>query len=358
MTGQEVYKIFLGKIDKSYSKFIDKTKLNRLFKMALTNLLEKKYLGLTTQKQYDELRFQIKSERVVPIRNNKVSIAPIIVKNVTNNGLMVVVETLTPHNIADGQMVTISGVNGIASVPSINSTLLVNNVPSPTTFTFITSFISGTYIDGGLVTYADMIDDYMHLFSVKCKSKETLRGLKVSNTLSRTPCVITFNKHNNLALGEVIEISNSANASINGVFYYEPLTDVKGKLWYDKEMTQAVMSQDNNVVSGDISRVYYQYAEPLYSDSKISLFNKAKHDNPKVQTADAFLLFTPDCVEISIDYMAKPKYFVDCNDNLFDLEVIYPTKLIYLLIDETILLYTSPSRDTLLNQLTTKEITP
>lgn len=359
MTGNDVYNLFLNKIDKSYSKFIDPIKLNRFFRMSLTNLLDKKYVGLVTQKEYDELRSVISTEKVFAINNSKIPIAPISIKSITNTGLLVIVETLLEHNISDNQIITISGVQGLVTTPSINGQVTVFNSPTLNTFTFPVTFISGSYIPNtGVITYDNMIDDYLHLSTIRCKIPQPMRGLYVTNTSNRTPCIVTFNKPNNLATGEMVSISGSPNTTINGTFYYESLTDKRGRLWNDARLTNPVISNDNNQSGGKISRIFYNYAEPLYSDRKISDFEVSEAYSPTVQTADSFLKFHPDCMEITIDYISKPKVYIDCQDSSFDIELIYPAKFLYLLVDETILLYTSPSRDMLLAQLTTKDITP
>lgn len=357
-TGQEIRKIFENKVDKSYSKFLDNTKMNRLFKMALSNLSEKKYMGLTSQKEYDELRYQVRTEQIFSVLNSKISIAPLIITNVTANGLIITVTTREDHNLLANQDVSILGVLGISSIPDINGLVTIFNVPTPRTFTFIATFINGSYQGGGTITHTAMIDDYQHLFAVKCKTKELLRGLQVSECIDRTPCIIKFNKHNNFATGEKIIISDHPNNSINGTFYYEALSSIKGKLWRDKKMSVPVRCSSSTTQGGSVSREYYNWAEPIYSDRKISAFEESTADNPKVATADAYLKFTPDVSEITIDYFSKNLAQVDVSDNINDLELVYPFKFLMRLVDEAIMLYTSPSRDVLLAQLTDKTITP
>lgn len=357
MTGLEIKKTFLNKIDKSYSKFVDDVKLNRIFKMALSNLSEKKYMGLTSQKEYDDLRYQVTTEKKVPINGSRMSIAPLIVTNVVNNGLIVTVTTHGDHNLFAGQQVTGSGIAGIASIPDINGTFTVFNVPSSNTFTFLVTFFNGTYTLGtGQLVHDRMLADYIHLFTIKCKSLEAIRNLQVSQVLNRTPCIVVFNKHNNLATGEKIIIADHPDNAINGTFYYEALTDKKGRLWMDKNLSVPVQAPDSQNQGGSVSREYYNYAQPLYSDRKISVFEKSTADSPSVATADAYLKFYPEVSEVVIDYFSSSIATVDVTNDIFNLNLVYPEKLQYLLIDEAILIYTSPSRDVLLNNLTEKGI--
>ena len=358
-SGQELKKIFENKIDKSYSKFVDNIKLNRIFKMALSNLSEKKYMGLETQKEYDDLRYAIHTEMVFPIRNSKISIAPLLISNITVTGFLVTITTLTEHNLSAQQVVNISGVQGISSTPNINGEITIFNIPSPTSFSYIATFVGGTYTPGtGIITHNQMIDDYLHLFTVKCKTLESIRGLQVAQCLNRTPVIIIFNRHNNLATGEKIIIANNPNNDINGTFYYEGITSKKGRLWMDETRLLPVRASDSSDAGGSVSREYYEYAEPLYSDRKISAFEVSAPNAPKVQTADAFLKFSPNTTEITIDYFSSNIAQVDVNNNTFDLEMVYPFKMLMRLVDEAIMIYTSPSRDVLLNNLTERGITP
>ncbi len=358
-SGLELKKYFENKVDKSYSKFVDNTKLNRIFKMALSNLSEKKYMGLETQKEYDEMRYAIHTEMVFPISNNKISIAPLMISNITTTGFIVTITTLTEHNLDIGQVVNVSGVQGLSTTPNINGEITVYNIPSPTSFSYVATFIGGTYTPNtGLITHNRMIDDYLHLFTVKCKTRENIRGLQVSQCLNRTPVITIFNKHNNLATGEKIVIANHPNNDINGTFYYEAITTKKGRLWMDETRLLAVVAPDSSDAGGTVSREYYEYAEPLYSDRKISSFEVSTPTNPKVQTADAFLKFSPDTTEITIDYFSSNIAEVDVSNNTFDLELVFPFKLLMRLVDEAIMIYTSPSRDALLNNLTERGMTP
>jgi len=359
VTGNDIYKEFLTRIDKSYSKFVDTIKLNRIFKRALVDLCDKKYLGLSTQKEYDELRYNVNTSQKFPVRSNKVAISPLVIKSLTQNGLTISVETLNEHNVLLGDQVTFSGVQGLSTVPDINGTLTVFSVPDATHFTVLFSFISGTYTPNtGKIVHKYMIADYLHLFTVKCQFSEPLK-FQVEQVITSTPAQVVWTKRNNLATGEKIIISGYPTAPINGTFYYEALTSKKGRLWLNSDLTQGVSSGVSSQVGGSVQRIYYNYAEPVYSDRKINVFEKAKVDSPKNETANGFLKFYPEnrtCSEIEVDYFAIPNYFVDCNDTILDLESIYPAKFLYRLISEAVILYTSPSRDVLLAQLEQQEV--
>lgn len=359
LTGKEVLKITENKIDKSYSKYLDPTKWNRLFRMGLFNLSEKKYMGLSTQKEFDELRFAVKTDQVFQVRNSKISITPIIITNIVQNGLSVRITTLGDHNLLQNDVITISGVQGIVTIPNINSNFVVYAIVNASQFEVaVSSFISGPYVaNTGSLTHSQMIADYLHLFAVKCQTVQDIRNLQVETVKNITPAVVTLSKPNNLATGEKIVISGSPNTSVNGTFFYEAINAKKGRLWKNEARTIPAICTPSTTHGGQVSRVFYNYAEPQYSDRKISAFEDVSADSPKNETADGFLKFMPDTSEITIDYYAKPSVQIDVTDDITDLELVYPAKFIYRLIDEVIAIYTLPSRDALLAQLNERAVT-
>lgn len=359
-TGAEVLKITLAKIDKFYSKYLDPIKWNRIFRMALVNVSEKKYMGFTTQKELDELRFAIKANQVFPVRNSKISITPLIITDIVASSGSLTITTLTDHNLVVNDTVTVSGALGITTVPDVNGTFVITSVNNTNQFEVNVSFSSGTYTPNtGSLTHPQMIADYYHLLTVRCKTSQPFRNLMVSEVINRTPAIVVFNRHNNIATGDQIVISNHPNASVNGTWYYESINDIKGRLWQNSALTVPVLCTASTTVGGNINRVYYDYAEPLYSDRKISDFEYlGQYDNPKVETSDGILTFYPDTSEIIIDYYSKPTTYIDVMDNILDLESVYPMKFIYRIIDEAILIYSIPSRDALLEQMVAREATP
>lgn len=358
-TGSEILKITLAKIDKFYSKYLDNTKWNRIFKMALTNISEKKYMGFTTQKELDDLRFAIKADKVFPVNNSKISVTPFVITNIVSNGLLLNITTLTDHNLNFNDTVTISGVQGITSIPAINSTWTVNSVVDSRTFSILTTFNAGTYTPyTGTLTTDYIIGDYLHLLTVKCKNKEFLPRVSVQSYRATQPPLVQFNRPTNLATDDIIEIRNFPQGRLDGTYYYESVDDFRGRLWLNEELTVPAVVTASTLSGGDIYRIYYSYAEPVYSDRKISTFEYATHISPKVQVADGEMIFTPDTTEITIDYYAKPALYIDVSDTVVDYENIYPIKFIYRIIDEAINIYSMPSRDVLLEQMEVRNVTP
>lgn len=357
MTGQDIKKDFLNRVDKSYSKFIDDIKLNRVFKRAIHDLGEKKYMGLESQKEYDELRYSVSTERIFKVANNKISIAPLFIESITQNGFILQFRTLGEHNLLPGDSITTSNIVGIQSNPVVNGTLTVTGVPSSKMFEVIFSVISGTHTPNtGKIVHERMISNYVHLFAVKARYEE-LMDLTIQKTERRTPTLVYFSKRTNLRDGESILISGCQDQVVNGVKYIKQLTDKKYKLYNDSSLLSPVISLGTAVSGGTIKRIFYEYCEPIVPDMKISIYEKAKPDSPKNETADAFIKFYPaniECKEITVDYFSEPRS-IDVTDSSIDYELIYPTKLLYRIISEAVIIYTTPSRDQLLEAMERRE---
>jgi hypothetical protein len=55
VTGLDLSKLFEDKIDNSYSDYVSDAKMQRAFDNAFLRIIENKYRGMDTQKEFDEL---------------------------------------------------------------------------------------------------------------------------------------------------------------------------------------------------------------------------------------------------------------------------------------------------------------
>ena len=110
MTGQEFDKEFDQKVDKAYSAYLDNTKKERLYKMALYEAIELKYQSGDKQKLYDELAGLIRTNySVVPVSNELINTNTTIIA-IDINATTVDITTLNPHNLSNGNTVTVTEV--------------------------------------------------------------------------------------------------------------------------------------------------------------------------------------------------------------------------------------------------------
>lgn len=78
----------------------------------------------------------------------------ILISNVTNVGTLVTVTTATPHNLLNGEIVTIAGTVGLTNINTNAATITLVN---PTTFTYIAAATPvGTYLTGGTMVANDI----------------------------------------------------------------------------------------------------------------------------------------------------------------------------------------------------------
>lgn len=356
MTGVEIRKTFESKVDKAYSKYLDNAKLNRIFKEAITSLAEQKWMGLSTQKEYDELRYMVKTEVELPVRGGRIHISPVAIQSMSAAAGLVRIKTVSEHNLIAGETVVFSGVDGIVTQPNIDGSMQVHSIVNGLEFNVLSSFISGQYTPfSGSVVVPNSLSDYLHIFAMMCKVPESM-NLEITSSSRATPTTIILSKRANIRNGDKLIISSFSDPAVNGVRYAKHLTDNKVSLFLDKNLTMPVAGNGSNVSGGVVQRMWEEYGEPTFSNRKISKFEEPRPDSPKYETADGFIKIYPEgCKGVKVDYFAAPAKYIDVSDSTTDYELLFPAKFLYRLINEAIRIYSVPSRDPLLEAMTTRE---
>lgn len=448
MTGQEFFKEFQVRIDKAYSKFVDSVKATRLFKRALYSVIDQEWARLDNQKPYDELRSLLVSDYVVSPKKNKILLSPLGITGLTYIGTTVYVITAVNHNLSAGDSVTLSGVSGITSTPSINGTFSVQSASVPNAFAISVSSISGSYTVGtGIVAHAGMLSDYLHLFSIACKFEDS-ESYDIETVFDSTPIRFKTSSPTTIRSFDQIVIRNFSHSGVNGTFYVKHHNNKTYSLYYDQFLNNPVpgsviinnapftplnvipysftvtsVSVSGNTVTfttstphliqegqevrttgfggvgynttgivssvpsstaftlqlitsgsagtgtvsyyipgnnsgGIVNKIYYRYAEMLPPDQKIQVLDVADVFSPKFETTADCISIMPisrNCLEAKVDYIKKPSIFINPTDNIFDLENVYPVKFLYRVISEAVILYSSPSRDQLLESSERRE---
>jgi len=365
MTGQEFDLIFDQKTDKAFSGFLNPVKKNRLFKEAIFTAIEKKYTTLAPQKIHDELSFPVRTNKVFPVNNNQIYIKGLQIVSLNISPSTTGVTTELPTNLIIGDEITLSDIegsnppNGIFEVIFLTSLKLFFKTPiqiPPQPF----SFTQGT----GKVTYNKMIDDYMHLLTIKTKFTQIITNVNITDASKQTPIIITVDKQNNLRTGEEIEIKSVVgNTAANGVFFIKKLNSKKFSLFSDKNLTTPVAGDNLYVSGGTISRVFNNYCKPFFSDRKIGVYGQPTVDKPKFEIADNFIKLYPldeTAQEITIDYISKDIILIDVNDDKLDLELFYPEKFLFYIMTVAAELFSESIKDQELLQtsLTETQINP
>lgn len=278
MTGLQLFKYFQQKAGYAYTGSLVTATANDLFRDALISSLEKKYRELLDQKEYDEIRSIIKTEKIFALTNNAINITPI----------------------------------------------------------------------SGIV-------DYWHLLTVKAKfTKNTF--YTVAEAINATPIIVEIKQRNNLRTGERLLLASViGNTNTNGLRYAKKINQSKIALYSDKDFQTAIAGNGTYTGGGTISRIHYEYCKMQRSDTKIGEFNKADIDFPLYEITENLLKIYPIdevCEEITIDYVSNPptSAIIQVQDNVIDLELFYPVKFLYYVIDSARTIFAEKYRDPQLYQ--------
>lgn len=365
MTGAEIYQDFRQRIDQAYNTYVDPAKANRLLKNTLIKACEKKYVGLSTQKQFDEIRHMITTRQsFVPVRN-RLQLKPLMVTSITGAGPTLTVTTHMPHHVAAGDTVFFQGVAGITSTPAINDAagFQVASVTSPTSFTITVTAAAGAHnANTGSMRGQNLVTDYGHLFSLKASFEAEIPNLTLVRLENTTPTPLLYlSEDNNIRTGERIKITGSVPTYLNATWYVRKVAPRKIELYSDRNRTQPlpVQVRDLTQVGGAIIRFHEKHATTYFSDRKIDDFNQPGLDNIKIETADNSLIIYPDdhdCTGVEVDYFKIPTVFIDVNDNVIDYTLTYPHKFLDSILDQAAAYFGGPAKDRMLTQDLTREI--
>lgn len=177
-TGIDFKKIWERKIDKSYTAFYNSTKQNALFKNALINAIELKYLSLDSQKIYDEIGNVIKTGQVFNPSSNVIFLSTVGSPNISdyNHLLTVKCKYISPlnlilekisyaapivitvnklNNLRDGELINISSVTGNTNA---NGDRYIKRITNKTFALYSDNKLTvpiignGNYVSGGILS--------------------------------------------------------------------------------------------------------------------------------------------------------------------------------------------------------------
>lgn len=360
MTGQDFDRLFDQKTDKSYTAYLDNTKKERLFRIALIEAIEQKYQAGDKQKIYDELFGIIKTNVAAIPLSNEVIVNDVLVINIVIGLTTITVSTSGAHNLSNGNNVTINGVTGTGAAPgAINGNAQNVTVLTSTTFTMpITT--TGTYTSGGVVTYNNggLLSNYLHLLAIKTRFDKSIGT--IPSATAGTPGKITITS-SVLRTGMRVKISGATGMSgLNNTFYIKKVGTNKFTLYTNKALDNpATTTGSYNANTASLSVIYENWAKPLFSDRKFSPYASATISTPYYELAEKrFKIFPSDetCNYAYFDYVSAPTIFIDPTDAIVELTDTYDEKFLYYVLDTAVKLFAGPTRDQLLYQLETKEL--
>lgn len=362
VTGVTLYRYFQQRMDSAYSGYYDNIKANALFRNTMFVCTDKRGMPPDSQKAFDEIAQQIITQRTFSINNNRISTAPLMITAVASNIGLYIISTFFPHNLLQGDTVTIQDIQGAAGTVLNGNTYTVTNIISATRFAVQTGNLThaGTP-NTGSVTTSKLIGDYLHLYAVKTRFTQLQDGLTVVSTANASPITVRLNNRSRFRDGSIMTLTGmTGTPAANGTWYVKQLNSTIYQLYTDAALTvPSTGGVSYGRPQGAVSQVFYNDATPYFSDRKIDKLDSPSAQLPKYEFAEKVIKFYPDnlvCDEINIDYIRIPQHFIDVADNTFDLSLVYPEPYLYWVIDYAIKSISTPLRDTTLNQMVSSEI--
>ena len=331
-TGVDFNREVERRIDKVYSDYYDPATQKAFFRRSLQLSITSKYNVLDTQKRYDEIRSLLVYARQVTATTGRILLQPIAIT--AFNGT--VVTTAFPHMLENGNSAT---VDIVGSTGQYAGTFVVSAV---TQYTFTIPVASiGTFQSGNVVTM-DMVQDYMHLFSVR--AAYTFENEDEIDSVTATPSKIeiTLQKRSQLRDGNKITISNVIGANgMNGERYVKQIGTRRYRLYNDEELLSPVVATSAYISGGTITSTKMNSCFQLKPDQYVQKVDSPTKRFPRYQMADNAIIIEPksNLQYVEMDYIKLPPFEIDPLNNETDLLLYYSQEFIEYLVDFTARLF-------------------
>ena len=283
--------------------------------------------------------------------NNTLGTQPLQISAlVATSGTVFLITTVLPHQLSNGEAVTISGVLGTIGA-NANISTTVRSTNGSNQFTILVGTTAGVYTaNSGQVVTASTLLNYWHLLAVKCKYVQPdYTWSIVSMTGNAIPIVVTINTFNAYRTGDQVTITGSiGNTNANGTFYIKKLNSYNIQLFSDINLQAPVLGNAAWSSGGTLSKIYYKYAFPYISEQKISSITVPTTQLPAFEVANNVINLypmAPACVETTVDYITKPPVTITSTDNVIDLELYYPLDFLAYVLDTATQLFSEQVRD-------------
>lgn len=348
VTGLSLSKLFDDKIDNSYSDYVSVAKKQRAFDNAFLRIIENKYRGLDTQKEFDELSELTVIDRQIVLNNNRFRTGRIPVSSVTT-GASTVFNFGAEHNLAEGDTFTVSDVLGTLTGINQSHTVPVGGVTSNTIITLTTASTgTATPNTGSATTSAvslpSMLDDYLHILAIKCFGYDLSEPLPVYKAYAGTPGVIEFFRPIKSRSKDYIY-----GTTFSGVFGFvtlKQISEFKYEL-YDPAFPANLNSpitltqtQADNI--NEVFVIEANWAKYIQSDRRASRSGEPTVDRPRFNQEKNFVLIHPQNAvfrSVSVDYIRKPDVEIVVSDDVQDLSLYYSETLLNRLTDEAVKMF-------------------
>jgi hypothetical protein len=347
-TGLDLSKLFDDKIDNSYSDYVSVAKKQRAFDNAFLRIIENKYRGMDTQKEFDELSELIVIDKEFNINNNRFRTVSVPVSSVETDPTTTIFNFGAEHNLLVDDEFTVSGTIGGTDV---NATFTVATAPTDTQVT-ATAATSGTVTNNtGSVSYNKMLSDYLHLLAMKCRMYTNTAGDDVYRMYAGNPGIIEFFTPVTLRDGERIifsEMPLNMGVSQYDEAYLKRVSEFKYKLYSDEHLITPIEINGAYSSGAAVKEIEYSYGKYYPSDRRISHLGLPTIEEPKYNQSQNFFKVFPSehtCDKVKVDYVKTPPVTILVGDTTQDLELYYSETLMNRLTDEAVKMFYQQVRD-------------
>jgi hypothetical protein len=356
VTGLDLKRLFEDKIDNSYSDYVSDPKMQRAFDNAFLRIIENKYRGLDTQKEFDELSELMVIDEFLVINNNRFRTTPVPIASATAAGVFTF---SAEHNLIVGDQFTVEGPTGY---PNLGQTFTVVTVTSPTVVDVVMPITAITDADNGSIVtvaqttgYRSMLGDYLHVLAIEAYMYDTDDSVNLYKAYGGTPAVIEFFRPIKLRTKDYLHAAIFQNSPTDtGFAIVKQISEFKYELYRPPSAppsnlnTPITLSQADAESIGEIKQVEINWAKYLQSDRRISKSGEPSIDEPRFNQHKNFILMHPQgavCRAVSVDYIRKPEVVIDVTDNVRDLSLFYSETLLNRLTDEAVKMFYQEVRD-------------
>jgi hypothetical protein len=358
VTGLDLKRLFEDKIDNSYSDYVSDPKMQRAFDNAFLRIIENKYRGMDTQKEFDELSELMVIDKRLLINNDRFRTVAVPIASVTTGLLTTTFTFAAEHNLVEGDTFTVSDVLGILTGVNVTHTVTAVSIASDTVIELATASTGTATANTGSATTQhlstdSMLPDYLHVLAIKSYMYDTSKdGYSPYKVQAGTPGVVEFFRPNKIRSGDYVHSADLSGTNFQQFIILKRINEFKYEIYNASDRTMntpiTVPVAPTNPSAYVLRPVEENWAKYLQSDRRISQSGKPTVDEPRFNQHKNFILMHPQnasCPAVDVDYIRKPEVVIDVTDDVRDLNLFYSETLLNRLTDEAVKMFYQEVRD-------------
>ena len=369
VTGLDLSKLFEDKIDNSYSDYVSDAKMQRAFDNAFLRIIENKYRGMDTQKEFDELSELMVIDKRLLINNDRFRTVAVPIASVTTDPTTTIFTFAAEHNLVEDDTFTVSDVSGTLTGVNTTHTVTAVSITSDTVITLATPSTGTATANTGSATTQhlstdSMLPDYLHVLAIKSYMYDTSTdGYSPYKVQAGTPGIVEFFRPNKIRSGDYVHSADLSGTNPQQFIILKRINEFKYEIYDASDRTMntpiPVTVAPPNLSDFVLRPVEENWAKYLQSDRRISQSGKPTVNEPRFNQHKNFILMHPQnasCPAVDVDYIRKPEVVIDVTDNVRDLNLFYSETLLNRLTDEAVKMFYQEVRDPNQYQIADREM--